>query len=161
MNITVREQPLPGIGKRYEIDLTPTRRLIVVTTRDGGRWIGLNENDADDTSMLQLTREQATMTGALLLGAQFSIDVADDPAFDADMVIVDTVTVPHGASSVGRRPSDVLATAPSSTRVLGIIRDQTPEVVESDRDSPLGAGDQIAIAARADDVKIARRLLTD
>ena len=34
--------------------------------------------------------------------------------------------------------------------LLGVIRDQTPEVVEYDGDRPLAAGDRVAIAARKD-----------
>lgn len=160
MDVTIREQRLPGIGQRYEFDLHDDRRLIVIATRDGGRWVGVAEGDADDVPMLELDREQATMLGALLLGAHFSIDVADDPDVDGDTVIVETVTVPDGAPSVGRRAAELLADAPDSAQVLGVIRDHTPQVVEADRNAPLRAGDQVAIAARIDQVAIVRGILT-
>ncbi len=160
MNITIRQQPLPGIGQRYEIDLSKTRRLVVVATPDGGRTMGVVASSADDVPMVDLSREQATMLGALLLGAHFSIDVAADPTVHGDTVIVDTVTIPCDAPSVDRRPSDILPEDPRSAQVLGIVRDRTPEILESDRDSPLRPGDQVALAARAIDMERVRRLFT-
>lgn len=160
MDVTIREQHLPGVGQRYEFDLHDGRRLVVIATRGGGRWVGVAEGDADDIPMLELPQEQATMLGTLLLGARFSIDVADDPDIDGDTVIVETVTVPDGSSNVGRRAEDLLAGAPESARVLGIIRAQTAEIVEADRNAPLRPGDQVAIAARSDQIETARTILT-
>ncbi len=160
MQISIREQRLPGIGQRYEMDLDETRRLVVITTPDGGRSIGFADGDRDEVPAMGLTREQATMLGALLLGAHFSIDVRDDPAIDADTVLVDTITVPDGAPSIGRRPSDILHSTTDDALILGVIRDRTPDVLEPDRDPPLDAGDRVAIASRADLIEAARRLLT-
>lgn len=160
MDVTIREQRLPGVGQRYEFDLNDDRRLIVIAILDGGRWVGVAEGETDDVPMLELSPEQATMLGALLLGAHFSIDVADDPHVAGDTVIVETVTVPDGAPGVGRRAAELLAGAPEPVQVLGVIRDHAPEVVETDHDAPLRPGDQVAIAARADQVGAVRDILT-
>ncbi len=90
------------------------------------------------------------MVGALLLGARFAIDVSEDPKVAGDTVIVDTVRVLEGAPSVGHRPSELLVPWQPEAVLLGVIRDQTPEVVEYDGDRPLAAGDRVAIAARKD-----------
>lgn len=160
MNITIREQPLPGVGKRYEIDLSETRRLHVVAATDGGRWLGVAEAHDEDPPIIELDREQATMIGALLLGARFSIDISADPEVSGDTAIVETVTIPEDAPSVGHRPSEVLGAAPQSAQVLGIIRHQTPELIEPDLDAPLRSGDEVAIAARFDQMAGTRELLT-
>ena len=48
------------------------------------------------------------------------------------------------------RPSELLAPWQPDAVLLGVIRDQTPEVVEYDGDRPLIEGDRVALAARKD-----------
>ena len=152
MDINVREQALPGVGQRFEIELSPGRQFVVVAHLDGQRSIGISEpgHDPDEVDTTELTVEQSVMVGALLLGARFAIDVSEDPKVAGDTVIVDTVRVLEGAPSVRHRPSELLVPWQPEAVLLGVIRDQTPEVVEYDGDRPLAAGDRVAIAARKD-----------
>jgi TrkA domain protein len=147
MNINVREQALPGIGQRYEVDLAPGRTFVVVAGRDGSRSIGVNDSSDDELITFTLTADQAVMIGALLLGARFSIDAGEHPAPE-EIVIVETVPVPADAPSIGRRPSALFADHRDAAAVLGVIRDDTPEILEADADAPIAAGDRIAIAVR-------------
>ena len=156
MSINIREQALPGIGQRFEIELSPGRHLVVIATSGGGRSIGVTDGNIDEVATLALTPEQAVMVGALLLGARFAIDTSDDQRVDGDIVIVDTVTVPTDAPSIGQRQSELLAPLRHDAAVLGIIRDPTPEIIEHDMDAPLIPGDRIALAARKDRLAAAR-----
>lgn len=160
MNINIREQALPGIGQRFEIELEPGRRLVVIATPDGGRSIGLSEDAADNIPMIGLNPDQAVMVGALLLGARFSIDVSEDARVDGDTVIIDTVTVPEGAPSIGRRPSTVLGPLGQDTTVLGVIKDDVEGIIEDLSDVALAAGDQVALATRKDQLANITRLFT-
>lgn len=161
MEITVREQVLPGVGQRFEIDLGHGRKLVVVAGRDGSRTIGVAQADDDDLDgACTLTAEQAFMVGALLLGARFAVEAAPQHRGPEGHVTVETVTVPAGSPSVGRQPSEVVAPFGDEVVILGIIRDITPEVVEADPDPPLAAGDRVAIAARNDLMPQVSKLLT-
>jgi hypothetical protein len=37
MSVQIREQQLPGMGRRYELDLENDRQLVVIAERGGGR----------------------------------------------------------------------------------------------------------------------------
>jgi TrkA domain protein len=138
MGINVREQSLPGIGQRFEIDLDGGARVVVIAARDGGRVIEVTDaSDEEPRPTVALSAEQAVMVGALLLGAQFSIDVTADERVAGDAVLVDTVAVPAVSTAVGQRPSAILAPFGDDAVVLGVIRDQTPELVEDEVDAPL------------------------
>ena len=150
MSINIREQALPGIGQRFEIELSPGRHLVVIATRDGGRSIGVADTGTDQVATLALTPEQAVMVGALLLGARFAIDASDDQRVDGDTVIVEVVAIPDDAPSIGQRPSALLAPLRHDAAVLGVIRNHTPEIIEDDTDAPLTPGDRVALAARKD-----------
>lgn len=159
MSINVKEQSLPGIGQRFEIELSPGRNLVVVATRDGGRAIGVSGPDTDEVATLALTADQSVMLGALLLGARFAIDTSDDPRVEGDTVVVETVTIPPDAVAIGHRPSQLLAPIAADAALLGVIRDTTPEIVE-DQDAPLAPGDRVAIAVRRDRLETVGRAFT-
>lgn len=61
-------QELPGIGKRYDIDLErPDQRISVVVRAGGVRDLYVFGTDAPDPSaVIELTEEQARKVGAVL-----------------------------------------------------------------------------------------------
>lgn len=69
----VHMQELPGIGKRYDVDLgSSSQRVSVVVRRDGIRDLYVFTSRSDEpTAVLELTEEQARKVGALLAGTFF------------------------------------------------------------------------------------------
>ncbi|MBQ1047239.1 potassium transporter TrkA [Micromonospora sp. C51] len=67
-------QELPGIGKRYDVDLgSNTQRISVVVRRDGNRDLYVFAAGADDpVAVIEMSEEQARKVGALLAGTYFS-----------------------------------------------------------------------------------------
>jgi TrkA domain protein len=146
--INVFEQPLPGLGRRFDLDLDGQHTLSVVVLRDGRRQV-IRSVTGDDTpiAITDLDREQAATIGALLLGAQFSNDATSGPDH-SDRVVVDTIAVAHCAPAVGKTPSQAFDDCDHDAVVLAVIRDHTPELVERDPQLELGEGDRVAFAVR-------------
>jgi K+/H+ antiporter YhaU regulatory subunit KhtT len=69
----VHVQELPGIGRRYDLDLEQTsNRISVVVRKDGVRDLYVFADRLDDPSaVIELTEEQARKLGALLGGTFF------------------------------------------------------------------------------------------
>ncbi|GAB3839096.1 potassium transporter TrkA [Micromonospora andamanensis] len=67
-------QELPGIGKRYDVDLgSNTQRISVVVRRDGNRDLYVFASGQDDpVAVIEMSEEQARKVGALLAGTYFS-----------------------------------------------------------------------------------------
>jgi TrkA domain protein len=70
----VHVQELPGIGKRYDIDLgRGGPRVSVVVRRDGTRDLYVFDSDsAEPAAVLELTEEHARKVGAVLSGTYFA-----------------------------------------------------------------------------------------
>lgn len=70
----VRVQELPGIGKRFDIDLGHSdNRISIVVRRDGARDLYVFNNRSDEpTAVIELTEEQARKVGAVLSGTFFA-----------------------------------------------------------------------------------------
>jgi TrkA domain protein len=69
----VHTQELPGIGKRYDLDLGRTsERISVVVRNDGTRDLYVFATRSEDpTAVIELSEEQARKLGALLAGTFF------------------------------------------------------------------------------------------
>lgn len=69
----VHVQDLPGIGKRYDLDLgNANERISVVVRKDRTRDLYVfTRGSTDPTATVELTEEQARKLGALLAGTFF------------------------------------------------------------------------------------------
>ncbi|WP_026877310.1 hypothetical protein [Jiangella gansuensis] len=68
----VHMQELPGIGKRYDIDLGSATQRISVVVRHGSRDLYVfTDKGEEPTAVLELTSEQALKLGAVLTGTFF------------------------------------------------------------------------------------------
>jgi TrkA domain protein len=149
MNIHIREQTLPGIGHRYELDVDAGRKLTVVVQHAGRREVGLVSRLSETPDfVVSLSQEQAVALAALLSGARFSIDSTREDHIDADDVVVETVMLGPASPALGRPAKDLVLTDDAEAVVLAVIRDETPELVEDEATRLCQPGDQVVIAAR-------------
>ena len=146
-DVHIREQDLPGIGRRFDLDLGDGQTFSVVARRDGGRDVAVRDSEADEPrASVHLEREQAVAIGSLLLGARFS------RASSGHGRAVDVSTVLLGVDSpaVGRIPAEIPLPTDSEAAVVAVVRDDTPQLLEDDRHRPCEPGDRLVIAARRD-----------
>ena len=145
-DVHIREQELPGIGRRFDLDVGDGLTLIVVARHDGSRDVAVSEKGADQPRRsVHLGREQAVAVGSLLLGARFSHSGGDSGALG-----VGTVVLGAGSPAIGRIPSEIPLPGGSEAAVVAVARDDTPQLLEDDRHRPCQPGDRLVIAARGD-----------
>jgi TrkA domain protein len=86
-NMTVYENDLPGVGKKFELDLGGGTRLITVVHHDGKREVYFQpEADADGDKLFELTDRQARTFGSILDGSHFqpiALDQVEVPLGEA------------------------------------------------------------------------------
>jgi TrkA domain protein len=148
VDIHIREQRLPGIGSRYDLDVAEHRVLSVVARTDGSRELAVRAQGADETAVtVPLSREQAVAVAALLTGARFSIGPARSRDASVD---VGTVVVGPRSPAVGLRADEIPLPAGSEAAVLAVISDETPDLIEGDPERRCQPGDRLVVAARPD-----------
>lgn len=87
--MTVYEADIPGVGKKFELELDDEERLVVVTHHDGKREVYFRPSeDADSQRLFGLTSTQARELGAILEGTYFQ------------PVALDEIQVPLGESLI-------------------------------------------------------------
>lgn len=149
MDIQISEEPLPGIGRRYELEVESDQNLGVIVQHGGARHIVVLGAGAEEPELaVRLNHEQAVALAAILIGAKITMGTADDDRIAADEVVINTVTLRPSSPAVGRLVKEIHLPADSDAAVLAVISDATPELVEDHTTRPCQAGDRIVIAAR-------------
>ncbi|GAB7093657.1 cation:proton antiporter regulatory subunit [Halolamina litorea] len=76
--MTVYESDLPGVGKKFEIELDDGGRLVIVTHNTGKREVFVKpEADADSEKLFEASDRLARKIGTILEGAYFQPVQAD------------------------------------------------------------------------------------
>ena len=70
--MTIYETDVPGVGRKFEMDIDGGRRLVVILHHDGKRDVYLRpDEDADSEQLFSLSGDQARKFGSILEGAYF------------------------------------------------------------------------------------------
>lgn len=154
--VNVGATRLPGVGWRYDIPLARGMRLLVVVEDRGRRHLILaDEGHGTEESWLSvpMTEEQSLAVAALLTGARLNVvETAVEPDRDslaaAPDTLIESVLVTESSAIRGLPPSALIQRLEGQAELLGVVCDETPQILEDDPHRPLQAGDRVVVAAR-------------
>ena len=100
--MTVYESDLPGVGKKFEIELGDDERLVVVIHNTGKREVFRRSGDEDSVKLFELTDQLSRQVGSILEGAYFQPVVTDRTETMLDEnTLLEWVRVAEGSEVVG------------------------------------------------------------
>ena len=106
--MSVSEQDMPGIGRRYELAAGKGQRLALIIHHSGRRDLYVfDRHEEDPTCAVELSDDQARRIGAILGGAFFKPTVVEEIEDIVGEFVVDWVTLPEDAVAVGRSIADL------------------------------------------------------
>jgi len=153
--IEVGATRLPGVGWRYDIPLARGMRLLVLVEDRGRRHLVLADEHGNEESWLSvpMTEEQSLAVAALLTGAQVNVVYRDSDGDAGRLVslpdtLVESVLVTESSAIRGLPPSVVTDRLAGQAELLGVVCDETPQILEDDPNRPLQVGDRVVLAAR-------------
>ena len=125
MPLEIRERDLPGVGRRYEIDLTEEQSLAVITHKNGNREIFLRDaGETDDyEGVFDLTDSQARVLGLLLVGAYYQPIATKLGDQSASGAYVDWYSVEASSPVVGESRAEAAFEGEFDATLLGVERD--------------------------------------
>lgn len=142
--MTVYESDLPGVGKKFEIELDEDDRLVVVTHNTGKREVFRRRGDEDSEKLFELSDRLARQVGTVLEGAYFQpVATETTEMMLGEDTLFEWVRVVEGSTLVGRTLADLDFRASTGASVVAIQR-------EGDTVSAPGAD----TAIRADDTLV-------
>jgi K+/H+ antiporter YhaU regulatory subunit KhtT len=145
--VHVREHPFPGTGRLWTVTLTNGIQLTVVAGPDTGRQLGISLPGAEEPVVnVEMTGVESTTVAALLSGIRFVVEQPD--AVPVNAANLRTVALPAGARAVGLRLDELDVPEPDQARVIAVIRDDTPDLLEDDPERPCEPGDRLVLVGR-------------
>jgi TrkA domain protein len=128
----VTETDLPGVGKRFEVDIGDGETAVVVVHNTGRRELFLRPDpEADAEKLLVLPDREARVVGSILEGAHFQPVRTEDTAtaIGENGVVLEWYTLAPDAALVGQSIGDADVRQRTGVTVAAIER--AGEVVQS------------------------------
>ena len=152
MSEDIREQDLPGIGKRYD-QATEDGLINVVIHHSGRRDLYVTEKAgrAGTPTVVTLTDDQARRLGAVLAGAYFRPTVAQRIEAVVGGLVIDWVTMRTDSPGVERSIGDLEVRRNTRMTIVAILRGDEVVVVPEPSEV-LHARDKLVVIGRPDDL---------
>ncbi|WP_248895806.1 cation:proton antiporter regulatory subunit [Haloplanus halobius] len=158
--MTVRETDIPGVGRKFELDLSGDTTVTAVVHHDGRCELYRRDSaDADGEKILDLSSDQANKLGSILEGAYFeSVSTAEltVPLGDA---IIEWVEVGRDATQAGKTLGETDLRQATGATVIAIQRGEET-VPNPAAEFELAAGDLLVAVGTREEQQALRELLS-
>lgn len=151
--MTVYESELPGVGKKFEIEIGDDHRLIIVTHNTGKREVFYKTSeDADAEKLFELPDRLARTVGTILEGAYFQPVQADRVAtMLAEGTFIEWYDADPGAELVGLTLAEARVRERTGVSVIAIQRGEGV-FPSPDPETVIEAGDTLVVIGSQEDV---------
>ena len=151
MSDQIREQELPGIGRRYSVQ-ADGGEVSVVIHHSGRRDIYLAETGGRrPPAVATLSDDQARRLGAVLAGAYFQPTLTRQIESVVGGLLIDWVTVGPDSPGAGRSIADLQVRRRTRMTIVAILRGDEVVVVPEPTEI-LHAGDRVVVVGRPEDL---------
>jgi TrkA domain protein len=152
----VYESEVPGVGRKFELELTGGESVVVVVHHDGRCELFRRDGpDADGEKILDLKGEQANRLGSILEGAYFeSVDV-DSLSVPLGEAIIEWVEVSADSPVAGETLETSEIRTATGTSIIAIQRGEET-VANPAPETKLEPGDLlVAVGTREEQAELA------
>ncbi len=145
MPLEVREENIPGAGRRYEIDLDDHESIAVMIYSDGRRELFYrdSEQSEDYRRVLQLSDAQARTLGLFLVGAYYQPIASKLGEQSEDGEYIEWYTIDDGTPVVGKSVGETDIQTRFGGTVLGIERNGS--VQSTVDETPIEVGHRLIV----------------
>jgi TrkA domain protein len=151
----VYESEIPGVGRKFELELAGDRSVIVVLHHDGRCELFHREGpDADGEKILDLNDEQANKLGSILEGAYFETVDVNSLSVPLGEAIIEWVEVAPESPVAGQTLAQAQIRQSTGTSVIAIQRGEET-VTNPSAETELEPGDLlVAVGTREEQARL-------
>jgi TrkA domain protein len=160
--MTIYESDLPGVGKKFEIELQNGERLVIVTHNTGKREIYKKANeDADSEKLFDLSDQLARTVGTILEGAYFQpVQTGGAETKLSDETFLEWYDVDETAEIVGTSIADAKIDEQTGVSIIAIQREEEL-ITPVTPDTVIEAGDKVIVAGEQEECLKFEKLIGD
>ena len=158
--MTVYETDVPGVGRKFEVDVGGGARIVVVIHHSGRRELFFRPKEgADSERVATLTGEEARQLGAVLEGAYFEAVDVDELSVPLGDAIIEWVEVDEDSPLAGRTLGEAEVRRRCGVSILAIQRGE--ETIDNPTsDAEIQAGDVLVALGTRQEQQSFRELNT-
>jgi TrkA domain protein len=121
--MTVYETDIPGVGRKFEVELGGGERAVVVHHHDGRREVFRRADpEADSEQVFDLTATEARQIGSILTGAHFESVDAGDLSVPLGDAIIEWIELSEDSPVAGRELAETNVRVETGVSVIAIQR---------------------------------------
>ncbi len=144
----ISEEELPGIGRRYELDVRGKDRLVAVVHNDGQRDLfAFRPGDVQPAAAIGLDATSAYQLAAVLTGAYHRPAGAEPVASIIDRFRIESIRVADSSELVGRSIADLEVRRRTGASVVSIVMGRT-SLVDPQPSTLFNAGDLVVVVGQ-------------
>ena len=154
------ETELPGIGKRFKLDLKKGGTLSVVVRLDGERDVYHRLKGEEEPHVFSLTELEARQVSSILVGTYYRMHPMEmlEEALEKKAGL-HSVHVPRGTPVAGKRIGDLDVRKRTETSIVAIIRDSGESIPNPDPSTAIERDDMLVVIGTAEGVDRLKALL--
>ncbi|NPB08454.1 MAG: cation:proton antiporter regulatory subunit [Aquificae bacterium] len=142
----IKETELPGVGKKYTIELEEGGELTVIIHNTGRREIYLMEEEDDEpVCSFSLTEEEARELGFLLAGTHYQTVGTEKMQLLMKEIVMEWVKVGENSNFVGKTIAELEIRKKTGVSIIAIIRDGTMIPSPDPQKERIKAGDTLIV----------------
>lgn len=159
--MTVYETDLPGVGKKFEVEIGDGERVVVVTHNTGKREVHFRPHEgADSEKLFELTDELARTIGTILEGAYFQpVESEDVQTTLGEGTCLDWYDVEEGAELAGQTLAEARVRQRTGVSIVAIQREGTV-MPSPEPETVVESGDTLVVIGSQEDVRAFRSLVS-
>ena len=149
--MTVYETDVPGVGKKFEVEIDGGERLVILLHHDGKREL-FHKPDADSDAerLVSLSAPLARKVGAIIQGAYFQPVETDEVEVPLGEAIIEWLDVESASPLVDQTLAEAHIRQQTGASVIAIQRDSTT-IANPDPDERIEAGDILVTLGTRDE----------
>ena len=122
----IKECDLPGIGKKFTLELDSGDKLVVVIHSSGEREVYKFTKDSDEpTSVTRLSDEEAHQIGAILMGTYFQPVVEEEQKLTMKNATMEWIKIVPDSILANKRIEELDIRKKTGVTITTIIRGET------------------------------------
>ncbi|MGH3088679.1 MAG: cation:proton antiporter regulatory subunit [Rubrobacteraceae bacterium] len=158
----IRETDLPGIGKKFQADVSGGERIVIVIHDDGRREIyQFDEGDYDEcVASITFEDAEARQIAGILGGMAYTPKAMEKVEMAFDELLIEWYRVESGSEAEGRTIGDLGVRRNFGTTIVAIIEDDKTQVVNPGPEAVIKAGATLVVAGERQQVNRLRDALS-
>ncbi|MDS0280502.1 cation:proton antiporter regulatory subunit [Haloarcula onubensis] len=159
--MTVYETDVPGVGKKFEVEIGGDERLVVLLHHDGKRELFHKPDpDTDAERLFTLDGRLAREVGAILQGAYFQPVETDNVEVPLGEAIIEWLDVSEGSPLVDRTLAQAGVRQQTGASIIAIQRG-SDTLPNPDPEETIAAGDILVTLGTRDEQSAVESLVDD